>query len=83
MMGFLLSRFGLTAIAIVVSLFGFQAWKLHYGSVKKQEGKREVITESVEVGKLNNAKNSKSDARISTDDKYFDWMFRKYCRDCK
>lgn len=54
MLGFFLTRYGMAAIALVLSLVGFQAWKLHYGYQKKQEGKTEVITQSkVEAKKLN------------------------------
>ena len=57
-MGFLLSGPGLSLIAIVIGLFGFQAWKINYGHKKVEEGKTIVVEQSIEENrkKVANAK---------------------------
>ena len=50
-MGFLLSGPGLSLIAIVIGLFSFQAWKIHYGHKKVDEGKKIVVEQSIEENK--------------------------------
>lgn len=79
MLGFLFSRFGLAAMALVALLIGHQVYKVHYKNV----GKQEVIQESTKELEKLGAKSKEARKRVDTDDKYFDRRLRQYCRDCK
>lgn len=76
---FLLSRYGIAAIALLLSLVGFQAWKLHYGHVKKEQGRQEVVQNSKEQGAKINAKIKKSLSGI-TDDSANSELRKRYSR---
>lgn len=83
MISFFLSRYGMMSIALLVSVVGFQAWKVQYGYLKKEEGKAIVIEQSKTEGKKLNVEAKKRSDRVYSDDKYFDAGMRKWCRDCK
>jgi hypothetical protein len=63
MLGFLLSRYGLYVLAIVASLIGWQAFKIHY----MHKGETKVIERSEKEAKKINEKVTKRTSRISTD----------------
>jgi len=81
-MGFLLSGPGLSLIAIVIGLFAFQGWKIHYGSKKIDEGKKIVVEQSVTEGKKINAQVKKDRATIRPDTAATE-LLKRYSRDSK
>lgn len=81
-MGFLLSGPGLTLIALVIGAFSFQAWKIHYGHKKVDEGKQIVLDQSKVEGEKKNAKIQKRTSAIKPGDAAGK-LQREYCGDCK
>lgn len=81
-MGFLLSGPGLTLIALVIGAFSFQAWKIHFGHKKVEEGKQIVIEQSVSEGKKINVEIKKETSRIKPGTAASE-LLKRYCRDCK
>lgn len=81
-MGFWLSRYGLTLIALITSVGGFQVWKLNYKHKIQHETKAEITDTSKKEGKKLNDQATKARAKSLSLDDPTKRLRKQYCRDC-
>lgn len=76
------SWIGRITAAVLLGMVALKGYGLQQQYVGAKKASEEIAKISKEQGEKNNAEAKKNTDKL-TDDKYYDRMLKRYCRDCK